>query len=154
MLSSIALLLHLVAINIWVGGSFFAIVILGRVIKKLETQQQLVVWQLVLKRFFLWAWIAVAVLLGSGIALIQLRYAGFQNIPLHILLMGLIALVMVLVFLFIYLVPYRQFRQHVEKGDVEACLQELHMIRMAGTLNLILGIGIVFVITGGPYLLY
>jgi uncharacterized membrane protein len=55
MLSSIALLLHLVAINIWVGGSFFAIVILGRVIKKLETQQQLVVWQLVLKRFFLWA---------------------------------------------------------------------------------------------------
>ena len=154
MLSSIALLLHLVAINIWVGGSFFAIVILGRVIKKLETQQQMVVWQLVLQRFFLWAWIAVAVLLISGAALIQLRYAGFRNIPLHIMLMGVIALVMVLVFLFIYLVPYRHFRRHVELGDMDACLQQLHIIRIAGMINLVLGISIVFVITGGPYLLY
>jgi len=154
MLSSIALLLHLVAINIWVGGSFFAIVILGKGIIKLETQQQLLVWQLVLKRFFFWAWIAVAVLLSSGTGLIYLRYAGFQNTPLHILLMGIIALLMVLNFLFIYLVPYRQFRQLVQEEDVEACLQKLHMIRMAGILNLVLGICIVFVITGGPYLLY
>ena len=63
MLNAIALILHLVAINVWVGGTFFAIVILGRAIKNMATAQQLLLWQLVLERFFAWAWVAVFILL-------------------------------------------------------------------------------------------
>ena len=58
MLNAIALILHLVAINVWVGGTFFAIVILGRAIKNIAAAQQLLLWQLVLERFFTWAWVS------------------------------------------------------------------------------------------------
>lgn len=151
MLNAIALILHLVAINVWVGGSFFAIIILGRAIKSVEASQQLILWQLVFRRFFTWAWIAVFVLLTSGTWMVYSVYGGFGSIPVYIMLMGIIALLMIGVFIFIYLVPYRQYKLLVQADDVDACLQKLAIIRFAGTLNMILGFCIVIVIGSGPY---
>ena len=153
MLNAIALILHLVAINVWVGGTFFAIVILGRAIKNISAAQQLVLWQLVLQRFFNWAWIAVFILLISGTWMVYSIYGGFDTIPVYIMLMGLIALVMISVFIYIYFFPYQQYKLLVKTNDIDSCIQKLAVIRFAGTINMILGLCVVVVIGSGPYIL-
>lgn len=153
MLNAIALILHLVAINVWVGGTFFAIVILGRAIKNISAAQQLVLWQLVLQRFFNWAWIAVFILLISGTWMVYSIYGGFDTIPVYIMLMGLIALLMISVFIYIYFFPYRQYKLLVQMNDIDSCIRKLAVIRFAGIINMILGLCVVVVIGSGPYLL-
>lgn len=153
MLNAIALILHLVAINVWVGGTFFAIVILGRAIKNIEAAQQLLLWQLVLERFFTWAWVAVFILLTSGTWMVYSIYGGFDTIPVYIMLMGLIALLMISVFIYIYFFPYQQYKLLVQTNDVDSCIQKLAAIRFAGTINMILGLCVVVVIGSGPYIL-
>lgn len=153
MLNAIALIFHLVAINVWVGGTFFAIVILGRAIKNIAAAQQLIVWQLVLERFFTWAWVAVFILLTSGTWMVYSIYGGFDTIPVYIMLMGLIALLMISVFIYIYFFPYRQYKLLVQTNDVDSCIQKLAAIRFAGTINMILGLCVVVVIGSGPYIL-
>ena len=153
MLNAIALILHLVAINVWVGGTFFAIVILGRAIKNIAAAQQLLLWQLVLERFFTWAWVAVFILLTSGTWMVYSIYGGFDTIPVYIMLMGLIALLMISVFIYIYFFPYQQYKLLVQTNDVDSCIQKLAVIRFAGTINMILGLCVVVVIGSGPYIL-
>lgn len=153
-MNGIALILHLVAINIWIGGPFFATVILGRAIKNVETHEQLILWQLIFRRFFFWAWVAVGIILVSGAWMIYHIYGGISLLPLHVKLMGGIALTMIFVFLFIYLFPYRQFKGLLEAEDVDGCIRKLAVIRFASVINIILGISIVVVIGGGPYFLY
>jgi uncharacterized membrane protein len=150
MLDAIALILHLIAINVWVGGTFFAIVILGRAIRKIEATQQLLLWDLVLKRFFTWAWVAVIILFSSGAWMVYSVYGGFSNIPVYIMLMGIFALLMVSVFMFIYFIPYRQYKQLVAMNRINVCLQKLAIIRYAGIVNMILGLCIVVIIGSGP----
>ena len=53
MLNAIAIIVHLVAINVWAGGMFFIIMVLGKVVATLEIPEQYSFWQHVLNRFFL-----------------------------------------------------------------------------------------------------
>lgn len=153
MLNAIALILHLIAINVWVGGTFFAIVILGRAIRNIAAAQQLLLWQFVLERFFTWAWVAIFILLTSGSWMVYSIYGGFDTIPAYIMLMGLIALLMNSVFIYIYFFPYQQYKLLVQTNDVDSCIQKLAVIRFAGTINMILGLCVVVVIGSGPYIL-
>ena len=153
MLNAIALILHLIAINIWVGGSFFAIVILGRAIKSIDSAQQHTLWLQVFNRFFAWAWLAVFILLTSGTWMVYSVYGGFKTIPVYVALMGLLAMLMVANFVFIYFVPYRQYQQLVRFQHFNACIQKLAVIRVVGIVNMILGAGIVVVIGSRMYLL-
>jgi uncharacterized membrane protein len=152
MFDALALILHLVAINVWVGGTFFAIVILGRAIRNVDNAQQLLLWRLVFKRFFTWAWIAVIIILSSGTWMVHSVYGGFGRIPIYVMLMGILALLMITVFVFIYFGPYRQFKQLVTMNSIDSCLQKLTIIRFAGIINMVLGLCIVVIIGSGPYL--
>ena len=152
MLTPVALILHLIAINIWVGGTFFTVVILGRAIRTMEAAQRLLLWQLVLRRFFVWTWLAVLMLLCSGIWLVYSLYGGFESIPAYIVLMGLLALLMVANFLFIFLVPYARLQQRIKSGDIDGSLRLLQIIRYLSILNITLGLSIVVIIGSGPHL--
>lgn len=153
MLNAVALILHLIAINVWVGGTFFAIVILSRALRDIGTSQQLTLWQLVFRHFFAWTWLAVFILLSSGTWLVYGVYGGFDTIPIYIMLMGILAVLMIANYIFIYFVPYRQFRQLLRVDDIDSCLRKLAVIRFAGIINMMLGLCIVVIIGSGPYLL-
>src|SRR6516165_4765876 len=56
---------HIVAAVIWVGGMFFALVVLRASTGPLDPPTRLALWQRVFGRFFPWVWGAVAVLLVS-----------------------------------------------------------------------------------------
>jgi uncharacterized membrane protein len=153
MFNILAIILHLLAINIWVGGMFFIIMVLSKVIATLEVPEQHYLWAKILKRFFFWVWIAVFSLLGSGIGMILYRFGGFANIPLYILVMAALGLLMVVVFFLIYFLFYQRFKRHMYNGDVKRSREQLRKIRYLGIINMAIGLCVVVVIGGGPYFL-
>ena len=119
MLSAIAIILHLIAINVWVGGMFFLVMVLGRAISTLEQAQQLAVWARILKSFFFWVWLAALILLGSGIGMLVYRFHGFMNAPVYVLVMACLGVLMVLVFFLIYFVFYQKFKHAIKNQAVD-----------------------------------
>ena len=152
MINALAFILHLIAINIWVGGMFFIIVVLGKVVATLEIPDQHDFWLQILKRFFVWVWLAVIVLLGTGIGMIYYRFGGLAASPLYILIMAAFGISMALVFLVIYFVCFQRFQRDLQAGNPNAARQQLRLMRRLGIVNMVLGICVVVVIGGGPYL--
>lgn len=153
MFNALAVILHLVAINIWVGGMFFIIMVLGRVVATLEIPEQHAFWQKVLRRFFFWVWLAVTALLSTGIGMILYRFGGIGNAPLYVLVMASLGVLMATVFFLIYFVFYKRFLHDMQVSDIESSRHQLRIIRRLGIVNMILGLCVVVTIGGGPYLL-
>lgn len=152
MINALAIILHLVAINIWVGGMFFIIIVLGKVAGTLEVEQQNIFWEQILKRFFTWIWLAVIILLSTGTGMIVYRFGDISHAPIYILVMGSLGSLMAVVFFIIYFVFYQRFKLEMQKGNVQASRQQLRMIRRLGIINMALGFCVVIVIGSGPYL--
>ena len=153
MLNALAIIFHLVAINIWVGGMFFIIVVLGKVVSTLEVTAQQEFWQHTLKRFFFWVWLAVIGLLGSGIGMIFYRFGDLAITPWYIIVMACLGISMAVIFMVIYFIFYKNFKREFNAGNIEGSSDQLRMIRRLGIVNMVLGFCVVVVIGGSPYLL-
>lgn len=151
---SLAIALHLLASTIWVGGMFFAYMALRPVAAGLlEPPTRLTLWARVFERFFPWVWAAVIVLLGSGLWMTFAVFGGMAQVGLHAHLMMALGVIMMLIFLHIYFAPYRRLSQAVEKEDWPAGAVQLGLIRRLIGINLILGLLVVAIASGGRYLL-
>ena len=153
MLNAFAIIFHLIAINIWVGGMFFIIMVLGKVVSTLEMHEQQVLWKNILKRFFFWVWLAVIGLLGSGIGMLIYRFGELTSTPLYVLVMASFGISMVIIFFVIYFVFYKKFLRDLNAGNVEGSRHQIQIIRRLGIVNTVLGFCVVIVIGGGPYLI-
>ncbi len=132
------LFLHVAGVVVWVGGMFFAYVCLRpEAASQLEPPPRLRLWRGVLARFFTWVWVAVAVVLASGLALI-LRY-GFAAAPLYQHLMFLMGLVMIAIYAFVFFTPYAALTRAVAAEDWKAGGAALGRIRQLVGTNLTLG---------------
>lgn len=147
---AIALTLHLIAINVWVGGMFFVVVVMSRVIATLEPYKQLIIWHKALARFFTMVWLAMFVLLTTGSWMIHRIYGGLGNAPLYILIMALLALLMMAVFIITFFVPYQHFKQAIQAQDFKACQLKLETVRQLGKVNMVIGLCVVIIIGIGP----
>lgn len=152
MFNALAIILHLLAINIWVGGMFFIIVVLGRVVATFDIPEQHAFWQRLLQRFFIWVWIAVVGLLGTGIGMILYRFGGLVSSPLYVRLMASFGIAMALVYFVIYFVYYRRFQRELRAGHQQMVRQQLRIIRRLGIVNMVLGFCVLVVIGGGSVL--
>jgi len=148
---AIALTLHLIAINVWVGGTFFVVVVMSRVIATLEPYQQLIIWRKTLARFSTLVWLAIVVLLITGSWMIYRIYGGLGNAPLYVLIMALLALLMMTVFIITFFVPYRHFKQAIQAQDIETCQRKLETVRLLGKVNMAIGLCVVIIIGIGPH---
>lgn len=153
MLNAIAIILHLIAINIWVGGMFFIIMVLGKVVSTLEIPEQHTFWLQLLKRFFIWVWLAVIALIGSGMGLIFYKFGGPASSPIYVLIMASFGIMMASLFFIIYFVFYRNFQRELRAGNLKGVRHQLRIIRRLGIVNMLLGLCVVIVIGGGPSLL-
>ena len=151
--NALAIVLHLMAINIWVGGTFFSVVVVNHAAASLETPQQLKLMQQVFRRFFFWVWIAVLILLSSGAWMVFSIYGGVDTVPLYIILMMVVAVLMMTVFVTIFFGPYRQYQKSLALEDFASCLRQLARIRWMSKINMVLGLGVLLIIGGGPHLL-
>ncbi len=80
--------LHVLAALVWVGGMFFAwLVLRPAAVAALDGPARLRLWVEVFQRFFVWVWVAVAVLVISGMGMLHLRFAGFETAPRYVQVM-------------------------------------------------------------------
>ena len=137
---AVLIALHALAAVIWVGGIFFAYMVLRPSAGPLESASRLALWQRVFGRFFPWVWASIAVLLISGYSILFLRFGGFQAAPPHIHVMQATGILMMLLFLHLYFAPWRRFSRAVETGVLQDAAASLNQIRRIVATNLVLGL--------------
>ena len=93
--------LHLLAAVVWVGGMFFAYLVLRPSAGPLPSEARLQLWQRVFSRFFPLVWASIIVLLGSGYGMIFVYLGGFAGVPLYVNVMQAIGILMMMLFLHI-----------------------------------------------------
>ena len=149
---SIASLLHVLFAVIWVGGMFFAWVILRPVaVETLEPPERLMLWRRVLAKFFVWVWKSAILVPLTGYWLAFAMSGGMGDWPTHIHLMHGLGLVMVVLFLVVFFLPFRQLRRAVDAGDWPEGGKALGRIRQLVGINLIIGILVVIIASGGRF---
>lgn len=143
--------LHGIVATIWIGGMFFAYVVMRpAAVETLEPPLRLKMFQASFRRFFTLVWLLIAVLLITGYSGLFARFGGFSA-P-YLSMMHNIGLIMCVVFIAMYLALYLPFSSAVDEGDVPKAAGLLGKIRWAVLINLLLGIAITFVGIAGPYL--
>ncbi len=133
---SIAAILHTTSAVVWVGGMFFAYIVLRPATGPLEPAARLALWRRVFSGFFPWVFAAVILLLVTGFTLFL---GGYSTGP-HVHLMMAIGIIMTLIFLHLYFAPWKRFRVALDAGDNPAAAAQLSQIRLLVLVNLILGL--------------
>ncbi len=149
---SIANLVHVLFAVIWVGGMFFAYVILRPVAAStLEAPERLMLWRRVLAKFFVWVWKSVIIVLLSGYWLGFAVFSSMGDWPTHVHVMHGFGLIMAVLFLAVFFVPFRQLRNAVDTQDWEAGSRALANVRRLVAVNLVVGLVVVAVASGGRF---
>jgi uncharacterized membrane protein len=129
--------LHILGFTVWIGGMFFAYMVLRPVAAvRLEPAQRLTLWEGVFGKFFPWVWGAVALILVSGLYMM----AQIGKPPLYILAMFVLGIVMMLIFTHVFFAPYRRLMRAVGAQDWKAGGAALAQIRMLIGINLSIGL--------------
>lgn len=139
---------HLAGVVIWVGGMAFAHFCLRPAALALPPAQRLGLWAAVLGRFFRIVWVAIAVIVVSGFAM--LLEIGFAQAPRSWHVMAVIGLLMAGIFASIWFGPWRALHQAVATESWAQGAQALNLIRQRVTFNLALGAFTVALATLGP----
>ncbi|MCU0834375.1 MAG: CopD family protein [Chromatiaceae bacterium] len=131
--------LHQLATVVWVGGMFFAHMALRPVVSSvLEPPLRLPLMLGVLRRFFRWVWLSIALLWGTGLWIFLGGMGGKAGGHVH--LMMAIALVMTALFVYLWFVPFRHLKAAVASTAWPAAGARLARIRQIILTNLILGL--------------
>lgn len=129
--------LHVLCAVVWIGGMFFAILVLRPSLAVLEPAQRLALHGQVFQRFFKIVWHVMPLSILSGYAMIFTAFGGMAGVrwPVHV--MTLLGLIMAVVFVFLYFVPYRRFQAATDGPSKAAAVD---MVRKLITVNLAIGI--------------
>ncbi len=148
----IANALHLLSAVIWVGGMFFAYMALRPVAASLlEPPLRLPLWGQVFRKFFLWVWKAVVLLLATGYWMVFEGFGGFAGAGTHVHIMHGLGLVMVGLFAYVFFAPYKKLTKAVADKDFPSGAGHLNRIRQVILVNMSIGLIVVVVASGGRY---
>ena len=142
-MTSFALLytLHVLAATVWVGGMFFAWMVLRpAAVAVLQAPERLTLWADVFRRFFIWVWVAVLVLPLSGIGMWHMRFGPLESAPRYVHIMAGLYLVMLALFLRIQLLQLPVLKRAVETKRWPDGGAVLGQIRRLVGINLVLGL--------------
>jgi uncharacterized membrane protein len=128
--------LHLLCAVVWVGGMFFAYVVLRPSLAAIEAPQRMLLHTQVFRKFFLVIWHAMPLIILTGFAMLG-NFSGMATTPWQIHAMLGLGLVMAAVFVAIFFGPYRQFRRTTDRTLM---VSSLDGIRKLIGINLILGL--------------
>lgn len=146
---SLMKLIHLLAIVVWVGGMFFAYVVLRpSAATVLQPPERLRLWDKVFSQFFNWVWLAVFLVLVSGFYMIYM-FGGFAHLRLYINIMLLLGIAMVLIYIYVFFNCFVKFNRFVAKQEWPNAGAMLGKIRTLVGINLSLGLLTILVATIG-----
>jgi len=151
-LISLSLTVHVLASVIWVGGMFFAYVMvrpaLGAIDEgTIDSEQRLIIWVSLFRKFFPWVWLCIVALLASGFLMISLM-GGFASIGNHVYIMMGLGILMMAIFKFIYVAPFKHLCRGVEEQKWALAAYALGTIRKLVATNLVLGLLTIAIATG------
>src|ERR1700744_6056900 len=129
--------LHLLCAVVWVGGMFFAYVVLRPTMAAIEAPQRMLLHTRIFRSFFLVIWHAMPVIIVTGFAMLFGFLGGMEGAPWQIHAMLGLGLLMAAVFLAIFFGPYRQFRRTTDRNRMAS---SLNAIRKLIGVNLVLGV--------------
>ena len=148
---ALAYSLHVLAALIWVGGMFFAWMILRpAAIAALEGPARLKLWVEVFQRFFVWVWVAVVILPISGVGLLQMRFNGFETAPRYVQIMMGLYIVMVALFIRIQSLQLPELRKAEETQAWAEGAAVMGRIRRLVGCNLLVGLALVAIAAARP----
>lgn len=133
-------LLHILAALLWVGGMFFAYMVLRPAASELlQPSERLRLWDKVFERFFNWVWVAVFLLLVSGLYMVYLL-GGISHALPYMRLMMWLGIVMMLIFCYAFFFCYVRFNLLVAAQDWPQAGMVLATLRRLVAVNLLLGL--------------
>lgn len=145
--------LHLLAVVVWIGGMFFAYNALRPAAAQvLEPPLRLALWIQVFHRFFLWVWLSIFIIFCSGYWMLFQYFGGFASAGTHIHIMHGGAIVMLLIYLYVFFSPFRSLQQAVIVKDFPLAGRYLNKIRILVGINTVLGLLIIVTGSAGRYL--
>jgi uncharacterized membrane protein len=146
------LVLHLLSVVIWVGGMFFAYVCLRPAAAALlEPNVRLPLWGAVFKRFFPWVWLSVALIVLSGHGMIA-SFGGMAGVGKHVHIMLGLGYLMIALYLHVYFALFGKLKRFVAAQSWAEAGVTLNKMRLIIGINLMLGLIVVAVASGGRYL--
>lgn len=146
-------LIHLLSIVIWVGGMFFAYVVLRpSAAEILQPPERLQLWNTVFSRFFKWVWVTSVLTVLTGISMI-IQFGGMANVPHYIHAMLMLGTIMLGIFVYVYVGQYRYFSISVAAKDWPKAAAILATIRKLIATNLLIGISIFAIVELSRYIL-
>lgn len=131
------LALHILCAVLWVGGMFFAYVVLRPSLSVLEPPQRLLLHTQIFRRFFLVVWHVMPLLLLSGFAILFGFYGGMAGVTWNVHAMMGLGVLMAIIFLALFFGPYARFRRTTDRARMVA---NIDTVRKLIGLNLILGL--------------
>ena len=135
LISPLMLGLHALAATVWVGGMFFAYVILRPSVPGIDPPpERLKLWDRVFGKFFNWVWLAVIILPLTGYLQVFGDFGGFAGAGLHIHWMHGTG------WLYLYMKPYKLFKAAVAEQNWDVAKTNLERIRKIVAINLVLGL--------------
>lgn len=142
-------LLHLLSVVVWVGGMFFAYMVLRpSAVEVLQPPERLKLWDKVFSRFFKWVWLTVVLVLLSGLGMIRV-YGGMGQVAPFVHIMLLLGTVMMLIFFYVYFSCYRRLSRHVAAQEWPKGGEVLATIRKLVAVNTSIGLLTIAVATLG-----
>ena len=139
-------LLHLLSVVVWVGGMFFAYVILRPIAAEiLQPPERLQLWNKVFNLFFKWVWVAIFLILVTGLSMIH-QFGGMLQVPKYIHEMLLLGTIMMAIFAYVFFVLYANFKLAVSSTDWPKAGAILATIRKLVATNLLLGVLTIIVV--------
>jgi uncharacterized membrane protein len=112
-LRDLLLALHLLSAAIWVGGMFYAILVLRVGLAVLDAGPRLQVQMVTLKKFFFYVWHVMPIMILTGWAMVAVVYGGFAVLPWSINVMQGLGILMALVFLYTFFDPWQRLRRAI-----------------------------------------
>ncbi len=148
----LTLVLHVLSAVVWVGGMFFAYMVLRPVAaSQLEPPVRLRLWVGIFGKFFPFVWLAIILLPLTGYMMISGMFNGMGNAPLYVHIMNGIGSLMIFIFLHIFFAPYQRLKRSVAAEDWPAGGKALAQIRRLVGINATLGLITVVIASGGRF---
>ncbi len=134
-LRNVLLAVHLLSAVIWVGGGFYAIVVLRPALALLDAGPRLQVQMQTLKKLFFYIWHAMPLMVLTGWGMVFLAWGGFAALPLSINAMQGLGILMALIFAYTFFDPWKRVQRAVRPTP-----EMVTRVRNLVTLNVILGV--------------
>jgi len=137
---TIAFPLHVLAVLVFVGGLFSAVIVSHPLARGLNTDAASVAWRQALSRVFTWAWVSLLLIVATGVVMVSLKFGGFSGVPpIHRANMAIGIPAMVL-FGYTFFGPWQRYRRTIARGDLPAARWALSRVRVL--MSVILGLGL------------